>query len=516
MRDRPFLYLSVFVLASSVATFWISSRLDVFGWLYDAIRRSGSSYLDDVILLIVNVTVGLTLALMIRSNQLAKALGEKEVAEQRAREFANYDSLTGLLNRKGFESVVVEMSQSGTPKGNLVFLSMNLNSFRGINDLHGHTIGDDVLQQAGQRLAEIIGEKTVARLGGDEFACVLQCDADQAERIARRVIHRVSAFMQIGQLKSNVGVSIGLSLVPNSRYMDGLKNASRALRLAKKNGRNQLVWYDADLDTRAKDLAQLEADLKRAVVAGEIVPYFQTVHCLETGEVESLEVLSRWHHPDRGTIGPDVFIPLAEDIGLISDLGWIVMERACRDAVAIDRNLKLNINVSAFQVLDRQTKGRMADILGRTGFPPENLVLEITEAALMTDFDEASVIIKRLQDFGLRVALDDFGAGNSSLSAIRRLPIDILKVDKTLVRHAHETKRNQQILSGVLSMANGLGVIVAAEGIETADELAFLQSIGCSLGQGYHFSKPMVASEVMWHLDPEGRAPRPEAQALSA
>ncbi len=484
------------IALTTLATFLLSAEFDALEWFYEYSRAHEDWNLDEILVLVLNLVLGLLVALLVRSRQLRRAMRARRIAEKQANRMARHDVLTGLANRRALQDrlnkidAAPEAGQHAT-----VLMILDLDRFKPVNDLHGHIFGDAILYQVAQHLRKAIEKDDfVARLGGDEFALILAPDRtpEDAERLARRLVGSLSRPFHHEGISVSIGASIGLSVVaPGAAAETALKRSDQALYAAKRDGRGQVAWYDADLDAKAHERAQLEGDLREALRGDQIIPFFQPIVDIRSGRLRGFEVLARWQHPDHGLLGPDLFIGIAEDIGAISRLGIGILRQACAIAADWDPSLKLSVNISPQQFKDLNLVPDIKTVLQETGFPPHRLELEITESAIIDDLDMARRSIDGLRDFGISIALDDFGTGFSSLAYLRQLPFDRIKIDRSFVTGMEESPSNQKIVSGILALARGLELSVTAEGIETQSELSYLLSLDCPLGQGYLFDKPM-------------------------
>ncbi len=488
------------IVATITATTLLSIEHELFEAFYEFSRTHEDLELDEAAILVVNLVFGLAWFLVHRSRQLVRAVRERDRARREARRAARHDVLTGLANRRAFVDHL-----SGMTGGTSVVMMLDLDRFKAINDLHGHGCGDFVLDEFARRIvAECAQGDFAARLGGDEFALAfaLGTTAEAAERCARRLLTSMEKPMQFQGKTLKTGVSIGLARFdPKYTPRAGLHLADQALYAAKREGRGQLAWYDAELDRSAHDRRMLEDDLRKAVEAGDITPYFQPVFDISTNQLCGFEALARWHHESRGMVPPDVFIEIAEDAGLIASLGWSILEQSCRAASEWDDTLKLAVNFSPTQFRDPNLVETVHKVLKKCDYDPHRLEIEVTENAIMLDFDLAARSIAQLRELGITLALDDFGTGFSSLSNLRKLPFDRIKIDRSFVSDIRDRPEDQKIVAGILALANGLELAVTAEGIESVGDLSFLQGMACQLGQGYHIARPLSQGEVDWLLE---------------
>ena len=437
---------------------------------------------------------------------LVKAHEATEAAHQRAEALARHDALTGLPNRRVFaEKLDESIAGAGTGEAVYAVLLIDLDRFKPVNDIYGHPVGDAVLCQVAERLKTAIRkDDTVARLGGDEFAVIglfrggASPFADGARRLANRIIAAVSVPIIIGDTRIDVGASIGIANCPlDGTDPEGLLHAADvAMYRAKREARGTFRFFEASMDMELRARIALEADLRRAVVSGEIRPHYQPLVVLADNRLSGFEVLARWHHPTRGLLLPSEFIPLAEEIAVIGDLTYTLLRAACLDAAAWPNDLMFSLNVSPTQLKDNLFPTRVLAILSETGFPPARLQLEITETALVSDMETARSILETLQHLGIRIALDDFGTGYSSLYHLRELHLDLIKIDRSFVESTKDDPESGKIINAILGLTKSLGLPTTAEGIEDAETLDRMVADGCDFGQGFYFAAAMPAAEA--------------------
>lgn len=418
---------------------------------------------------------------------------------------AQHDLLTDLPNRLLLNDRLTQAIALARRHGTqLAVLFLDLDRFKHINDSLGHAIGDHLLQSIAERLVACVrSSDTVSRQGGDEFVILLSKveHTKDAARSAEKVLATLAAPYGIAQHDLHVTVSIGIGIYPD----DGqdaetlLQSADTAMYYAKDNGRNNYQFFTQDMNLRAVERQSLEGALRRALERQEFVLHYQSKVNLETGAITGAEALIRWHHPDRGLVPPAQFVPIAEDCGLILPIGRWVLREACRQARAwLDAGLRpvfVAVNISAVEFRAKDFLKTVRAILEDTRLEPGYLELELTESVLMQDAESTNSVLQALKTMGVQLTVDDFGTGYSSLSYLRRFPIDALKIDQSFVRDITSDPDDATIVSAVISMGRSLKQRVIAEGVETQEQFAFLESHGCDEGQGYYFSRPMVAEE---------------------
>ncbi|WLA83953.1 MULTISPECIES: EAL domain-containing protein [Bradyrhizobium] len=426
---------------------------------------------------------------------------EQQRAESQIAFMARHDALTKLPNRTLLaERIELAVAQVGRGLGFAVFC-LDLDNFKQVNDTLGHPVGDELLCAVADRLNACVREvDTVARLGGDEFA-VIQCGVqggDEAERLARRIVECVGAPYELNGHRVVVGCSVGISMSPGDGTTGEklLKNADVALYRAKMEGRGTWRFFEPAMDASLQRRRAIELDLREAMAKDEFSLFYQPLYDLHLDRICGFEALLRWHHPKRGLVSPDQFIPIAEEIGLIGPLGEWVLNRACEQATTWPGEMKLAVNVSAVQFRDADFIDVVVNALAASKLSPRRLELEITESVFLANSNETLATLHKLKAQGLRIALDDFGTGYSSLSYLRSFPFDKLKIDKSFVRDATATHGSKSIVRAVISLGRSLGMTTIAEGIETVEQLDHMRAEGCNEAQGFLFSHPVPVTEI--------------------
>ena len=495
-RDR----LALFALC--VLLFFTGSQLGLFSLFADLNREHpGWRLADWFSVWVLRSAAGFVYGFRRSHDLKAELLGRQE-AEDKIRTMALHDPLTGLANRRKLHDALAEALKSRKKPGAVTALLMvDLDRFKPVNDLHGHGVGDRLLKEVADRLRDVIREgDLVARTGGDEFA-VLLADvdgADEASRPARRLIEALRAPVRIDELVCQVGATVGIATCGQDGFDPEtmMHRADVALYRAKREGRGQFRFFEEEMDSQIRARAKLELELRAALAAGQVTPYYQPLVELSTGDIKGYEVLSRWAHPTEGMIMPEVFIPIAEDTGLIGELTTRVLVQACLDARAWPEDATMAVNISPVQLRDKRLPQRLLAIIRETGFPADRLEVEITENALVEDFPQAKQILTALKAAGVRIALDDFGTGYSSLNHLRELPFDKLKIDRSFIASMETCEDSRKIVDAILGLGHSLGLVTVAEGVEdiaSADRLALL---GCQLGQGFWFGHPSPVAET--------------------
>jgi diguanylate cyclase (GGDEF)-like protein/PAS domain S-box-containing protein len=442
----------------------------------------------------------------------SRDVSERKAFEEQLSHQAFHDSITGLANRALFRDRVEHALERLTRDADPVsVLFMDLDDFKTINDSLGHAAGDRLLGEVGERLRTCLRTPdTAARLGGDEFAILIEDGGESvgAAEVAGRILKSLEAPFLLDGKEVFVRASIGIATSGVSRAIgpegaeELLRNADVAMYIAKEAGKNRYQIFEPEMHDTALRRLELKADLQRAVENEEFVLHYQPVIRLETGDIEGFEALVRWNHPTRGLVRPMDFIPLAEETGLVVQIGTWVLREACRQGDALQRTvpeaapLHMAVNLSARQLQRPEIVREIAQVLLETGLPPECLVLEITESVMMQDMALSNERLTQLKQLGVLLAVDDFGTGYSSLNYIRRFPVDILKVDKSFVDGVSEGGEESALTAAIIELAGILNLRPVAEGIERADQLDKLLELRCELGQGFYFSKPLPIEGV--------------------
>jgi diguanylate cyclase (GGDEF)-like protein len=426
-----------------------------------------------------------------------------DVTEQRRSEakiahMALHDTLTGLPNR-ALLNERLEHALTRTKRGDIVAAHiLDLDHFKHVNDTLGHAVGDKLLQLASLRLQALVRDTdTIARMGGDEFAIVQVALAhvEDASALAQRVIAAVSEPYDIDGHLVVAGTSIGIAVAPTdgANADELMKNADLALYRAKADGRGTLRFFEAGMDAQVQERRELERDLRKALVAGEFELHFQAIVDLASDNINAFEALIRWRHPERGTIAPGKFIPLAEETGLIVPIGEWVIKQACATARRWPDGIKVAVNLSPAQLRSPGLLQVVVNTLATTGLAARRLELEITESVLLQDSEAMLETLYRLRELGVQIAMDDFGTGYSSLSHLQRFPFDKIKIDRSFVSNITDNASSMNIVRAVAALAASLGVAATAEGVENREQLDAIRSEGCTEMQGFLLSKPIPA-----------------------
>jgi diguanylate cyclase (GGDEF)-like protein len=427
---------------------------------------------------------------------------EWQAAQEQISHMARHDALTNLPNRTLFREQLEKALRLAKRTDQLAVLCLDLDHFKDINDSLGHPVGDVLLKEVARRLAGCITEyDTVARLGGDEFAIVQfcsDCDPSAVAALASHVVEQVSAPYEVAGHQLVIGVSIGISLAPeDGKNPDELlKKADLALYRAKEDGRGTYRFFETGMDARAQARRLLELDLRAALHRDEFEVYYQPIRDVARDVVVSFEALARWNHSLRGMIPPVHFIPLAEETGLIVQIGEWVLRQACMDAAKWSQDVGVAVNLSPVQFKNPQLVSTVKAALQASGLPAHRLELEITESVLLQNSEATLSVLHELRGFGVRISLDDFGTGYSSLSYLRSFPFDKIKIDRSFVTELATRDDSMAIVRAVTGLGKSLGIVTTAEGVETDAQFELLRREGCTQAQGYLFSRPRPAADV--------------------
>jgi diguanylate cyclase (GGDEF)-like protein len=468
--------------------------------------RQQTSYLIGATLLLELTVLSIGL-LMARHMRNQRTLSEEHAGRMRAEAdarlgyMAQHDALTGLPNRLLFRSRLQEELIRSRRGASFAMLCLDLDAFKDVNDSFGHPVGDMLLQAVTVRLRQETRETdTVARLGGDEFA-IIQADAEQpaaAIALAERLVARLAEPFDLEIHQATIGVSIGIAVLPG----DGegadtaLKNADLALYRAKGDGRGTFRFFEPAMDAAMQRRSALVRDLRHSLQIGQFELFYQPIMDWHAAKIQCFEALLRWRHPERGLVLPFEFIPVTEEIGLIRPLGAWVLAKACADAMQWPERISVAVNLSSVQFINGNLLQDVRQALYASGLPPHRLELEVTETALLQNSEATLALLNELKALGVSIALDDFGAGHSSLGYLRKFPFDRVKIDKSFVHDLRLSGDATAIVRSVTKLCQALGMATTAEGVETAQQFDGVQANGCTHVQGYLFSRPVPAAEI--------------------
>jgi diguanylate cyclase (GGDEF)-like protein/PAS domain S-box-containing protein len=469
------------------------------------------------------VAVSLTISPMfddrgeiVSASVISRDISDRKRLERQLARQSTYDDVTGLPNRSLLDDRLAQGTARSRRRGRpLAVLFVDVDHFKEINATHGYVVGDQVLAEVAARLHATVGVgDTVARFGADQFVVIGdETGIDEVQPLAARIVEVLSTPMDISDLELSITASIGIAVTPPivSDPDTFLRYAQTAMHDAKANGRGEWRMFDASSERRWNERGELGRELGTALAENQLALHYQPIVELATGRLLGIEALLRWEHATRGWVPPALFVPLAEEIGLIAGLDEWVLLRACRDAADLRRagvmpeTAHLAVNVSAKNVDDPALVARVRTAAENAGFPLTALELEVTETGVLADARSAGRVLGALREAGVGIALDDFGTGYSSLTYLRQLPISTLKVDREFVQHIATRPDDLAIAAAVVDLGRAVGVRTVAEGVETAEQLAILHRMGCTGGQGYLWSPALPADELSARLQaPEG------------
>jgi diguanylate cyclase (GGDEF)-like protein len=498
-------------LRQSGETRWITATVALFATAVFVVSGvqvmplvvSGGSVLADPPVQLVTAFL-LNIALLLfawrRSVQLSEAFAQTRAAEAKIRHLAYFDEVTGLHNRRHLHVAAGELLVSGEKE--IALLLIDLDQFKGVNDLHGHEAGDTVLISTAERLRDCCeDDDCCVRLGGDEFAVLLhgaRARGRKPRQLADRLLEELAKPVSLGETLATVGASIGIARLQGvSRELRWLlRRADLAMYEAKNAGKNCCVEFNEGMEIELGKRAALETEIRHGITAGEFVPYFQPIVELASGDVKGFEALARWNHPAKGMLEPPAFLPVAESSGLIGEISLSVMQQALEAAKDWPPHLKISVNLSAVQLRDPMLAQRLLRILAITSFPAGLLELEIPESCLIADRQYALANIKSLQAQGIGIVVDDFGTGYASLTHLESLPFDRIKIDHSFVKLLEDDQPGGALVQAIATLGKGLSIPLAAVGIETATIQAKLEGLGCSDAQGWLYAKALSPAQV--------------------
>ena len=443
-----------------------------------------------------------------RYRDLAAEVVERRKAEAQARDLAEHDALTGCLNRRSIGTAATALVSAAHARGQAAaFIMLDLDRFKQVNDVNGHAAGDALLREAASRIrAALPPQALLARLGGDEFAVILPfvpSHSEEIERLTEALIADVAQPVYYGDAQIETTISAGISRTEPDQPADTSKllhMADIAMYHAKRNGRNCFAWFEANMESEQRFRSEIAAGIRRGIPLGEFVPYYEKQIDLESGAIAGFEMLARWNSPKLGMVNPEIFIPVAEDIGLIGELSESLIRQALSDARKWDPSLTLSVNISPVQLRDPWFAQKLLKILVEANFPPSRLEIEVTESCLHENVGLVRSLITSLKNQGITVSLDDFGTGYSSLSQLRSLPFDRIKIDRSFVMSLLDDKDSATIIQSIISLGQGLGLPITAEGIESEAVLEQLRGLGKFKGQGYLYGFPEPADRTAAEL----------------
>ena len=441
-------------------------------------------------------TLLMVLGFVVPAAVASRRIRERRVAEDQLRFLALHDPLTGLANRNQLQDRLQLAIARAKRRGDyMAVLFLDLDRFKDINDTHGHPAGDALLEEVAARIKDVVrAVDVVARLGGDEFAIVAEEFAapDHAASLAERLCAKLAEPYCIDGQEMRISASVGIAFGPHDDIEPAtmLSQADIALYRAKHNGRNGFCFFEAEMDEALQAERQLQRDLRDALARGELRLHYQPLVDARTGVINGYEALARWQHPERGDVSPGIFIPVAEQAGLIAELSEWVLRTACNYASNWPDDVRLAVNLSPLQFKSHNVPGCVAAILKETGFPAHRLELEVTEGVLLANSEDIVTQIEALDNLGVSLAMDDFGTGYSSLNYLTRLPVTKIKIDRSFMRELGSDPQKNTIVSTIIGLGHSLDLKITAEGVETAEQLEYLKAFGCDEVQGYFCGRP--------------------------
>lgn len=490
-------YLTILGFGVLLTAFLI--RVDAFEAIHDFTRAHEDWELDELIVTAFSapfVIMAMTIVKMRRE------IDKRQSEERRASQIARHDLLTGLPNRQYFEQELERRISIAKDRDSLVAVMIfDVDGFKRINDLYGYEAGDALLQKISTRIQSAVRmHDVVARLDGDEFALILNLarGADEALRAAEKILFKAARTETVAEAEADITANIGVAIYPRDTEdaIQLLQYAAMAMREAKGNIKEPIAFFDPSLNTEKSAYAKLRKDIRRAIEDETFVPYFQPIISLEDNKLKSFEVLARWEHPERGLLPPGAFISAAEEMSLIDDIFWRILRASCEIAAQWPKSISIAINLSPVQFADDELGEKVLHVLKLTGLSPRQLIIEITETALIADMDAAQKAINFLQKKGIRFALDDFGTGYSSLQYLYQLQFDTIKIDRSFIASYENSQESALIVSSIVALSKSLGLKTTAEGVENLTDIDWLKELGCTFAQGYLFSKPVPAEKA--------------------
>jgi len=492
----------IVIFGIAAVAFVVSDWYELPPKLFQLAADQANWQLDDLIFVALVLSIAMLVYGYRRLQDLSKEIKARHAAEMEAQNLARHDPLTGLPNRRFLAEKLDEILRTMAPESpRVAVLMLDLDGFKAINDVHGHAAGDLALIEFAAGISSVIRLGTVlARVGGDEFAIVQTniVSLEDPASLARRIVNALAKPIVVAGTTVTLGVGVGIAVAPEdgTRREDVMRRADLALYRAKADGRSLIRFFEPAMDKHVERRAHIERDLRAAIADGTVAVHYQPLVSLEGNRIVGFEALARWSSPDLGSIAPSVFIAVAEECGLILELGDQMLRTACREAVRWPIDLTLAFNISPIQLRDPALGLRILSILGETGLNPHRLELEITESALIGDAELALEVIDALRGAGVHIALDDFGTGYATMSQLLSLRFDKIKIDKSFVDRLGSDPQSDVIVRATIGLAKGLGLTTTAEGIESPDQLASLRGHGCDQGQGYLFGRAIAAGDI--------------------
>ncbi len=486
----------------SVLVTLIAIRLDGMEALMAFAAQYEDYEIDEIFTLLIVMSAAFGVFSWRRVMDLRDQIARRNKAEAKMRHLAMHDPLTGLPNRAMFaRRLEREFARSDRDETRVAVLALDLDHFKQINDFYGHQVGDAVLVAAGQRIKETVRKMdTVARLSGDEFAVIQPqiSRPDEPAALAARIVRALAEPFEVEGHNLVIGVSAGITMsCEERRTAEGLLRAADvAMYRSKSDGRATYTFFEPDMDAQLRERRDLEKALREALDNDQLEVHYQPLFTVQAQRLKGFEALIRWTHPTRGNIPPGDFIPIAEDIGLIPQIGEWVLAKACQAAATWPEELRVAVNVSPVQFKDLDLAERFKAIVVQSGLAPDRLEIEITESVIMANTEVVLKILNELKDIGIRIAMDDFGTGYSSLSYLKKFPFDKIKIDRSFVSDLDSNAEDAAIVRAVIAMGQSLGMVTLAEGVESSAQLSQLDAEGCQEAQGFLLGQPMPEADA--------------------
>jgi len=508
--NTPFRREICVVLVISIIAFWFAQRYDFFEELVELSRAYEQYELDELFILLKIAGVGLIVIIYRHSLYLKQEIKRREEAETKIVKMAFYDSLTGLANRNLCHDRLEHiLAHSERQKTQSAVLFIDLDNFKEVNDNQGHTYGDELLKQVSVRMNDILrSEDTLARFAGDEFVILLDSvkSITNVSILAKRLLAQTAHPYSLNGKDMTISLSIGIALFPTDSTdpHELIKQADTAMYHAKSEGKNTYRFFSKTLDEQAKRAILIRTHLRKALEKKEFSLVYQPIiHCKNKG-LKGAEALIRWHNSVLGEVSPVVFIPIAEETGLIADIGRWALDKACQQnkqwQLAGYQPIVMSVNMSARQLQNDTVIQDVENCLQAYQLEPKYLELELTETTVMQDVDSAITRLKQLKQLGISLALDDFGTGYSSMSYLRKLKPNRLKIDRSFIKNTPDNVEDTITTEAIIALANNLKLNITAEGVETAEQLKFIEATLCDCVQGFYFSKPLTSHDFLEYL----------------
>jgi diguanylate cyclase (GGDEF)-like protein len=499
------------ILIGGIAIFLLilAVQFDAFELIAEFSRTHEEFELDELLITMMILPPALLAYVGRRAIDMAREISARKKAEAQAQTIALHDALTGLANRRKAMAHLAKLLPK-TDRHPVTIVGVDLNRFKAVNDLYGHKTGDELLVRVSERLTADVGKLgMVCRMGGDEFVLILEgaADSEPVSRVLKSLPEAFKTPFDLGETLCSVGASIGVSQAndPTLTVEEFLSQADVAMYRIKGSGSISVSYYEPGMEEAAKARALMETELRLAVEQGRIEPFYQPVIDLGTGQVMGYEALARWRTASGEILMPEHFIPIAEQCGLISPVFLQVLKKACVALRDKPPHTSLAVNLSPLQFHDEWLPEQILAITTETGIAPGRLEVEITENALVSNFDAARRIMQELKSQGIQIALDDFGTGYSSFRHLNELPFDKLKIDRSFISTLDLDDSSRTIVRAVTELAHNLGLTVTAEGVELLPQIEMLQEIGCDFGQGFFYGRPAVPA-VSDEVEPDTRS----------